>query len=53
MFDEDGALASPFGCASAYRSWVEVRDPSSGIEVRRAYACTYDPRTGVATIEFP
>ncbi|HEY2515323.1 MAG TPA: hypothetical protein VGI39_30860 [Polyangiaceae bacterium] len=53
MFDDDDALASPFGCASIYHSWVEARDPSSGVEVRRAYSCTYDPRTGVATIELP
>lgn len=53
MFDDDAAPASPFGCVSLYRSWVEVRDPSSGVEVRRTYSCTYDPRTGVATIGLP
>jgi hypothetical protein len=50
MFDEDGALASPLGCETTYRSWVESRD-ERGLEVRRAYVCTYDPRTGVARIE--
>jgi hypothetical protein len=50
MFDEDGALASPLGCETTYRSWVESRD-ERGLEVRRAYVCTYDPRTGTARIE--
>ena len=53
MFDDDGAPESPFGCVSLYRSWVEVRDPQSSVEVRRMYSCSYDPRTGVATIDLP
>jgi hypothetical protein len=50
MFDDEAPLASPLGCETVYRSWVESRD-AHGVEVRRAYVCTYDPRTGVARVE--
>jgi hypothetical protein len=50
MFDDEAPLARPLGCETVYRSWVESRD-ARGVEVRRAYVCTYDPRTGVARVE--
>src|SRR5262249_9546443 len=50
MFEDDDNLASPFGCETTYRSWVEPRDERDA-DVRRRYVCIYDPRTGVARIE--
>jgi hypothetical protein len=50
MFDDEAPLASPLGCETIYRSWVESRE-TNGAEVRRNYVCTYDPRTGIARVE--
>lgn len=50
MFDDDGPLVSPDGCVTTYRSWVDAPN-AFGVNMRQAYVCTYDPRTGAATIE--
>ena len=50
MLDEDGPLESPDGCVTTYRSWVIGPGPD-GANFRQPYLCTFDPRTGSATIE--
>jgi hypothetical protein len=50
MFDEDGALESPDGCVTTYRSWA-IGPAPDGSNVRQPYVCTFDPRTGIASIE--
>ena len=50
MFDEDGALESPDGCVTTYRSWMDAPN-EHGVNLRQHYMCTFDPRTGSVTIE--
>jgi hypothetical protein len=50
MFDEDGALESLDGCVTTYRSWAIGPGPD-GSNVRQPYVCTFDPRTGTASID--
>lgn len=50
MFDEDGALESPDGCMTTYRSWMDAPN-EHGVNLRQHYICTFDPRTGRVTIE--
>jgi hypothetical protein len=50
MFDEDGALESPDGCVTTYRSWMDAPN-EHGVNLRQHYLCTFDPRTGSVTIE--
>jgi len=50
MFDEDGALESPDGCVTTYRSWMDAPN-EHGVNLRQHYMCTFDPRTGRATVE--
>jgi hypothetical protein len=49
MFDEDGALESPDGCVTTYRSWMDAPN-EHGVNLRQHYICTFDPRTGRVTI---
>ena len=51
MFDDDGALESPDGCVTTYRSWVIGPGPD-GSNMKQPYMCTLDPRTGTAIVEF-